>query len=219
MTSKRLYIILLACFGLLIVVGVMGVWFGSKFLKKQAAEISALKVESIVLEEQQRSLVQAKKDIQTYAELEQIAKTIVPQDKDQARTVRELIKIAGESGVRISAISFPTSTLGQAAKPTTTAPTNNEGESTPSAPQPATPAAPKTTQVKAVEGIPGLFKMEISVQSDPSTPVQYSNLIAFLRKLEQNRRTAQVSNLTVTPSTDNRSLVTFNVLLNVYIKP
>lgn len=220
MTSKRLFLLLTGCLALLMALGVAGVWFGNNFLQKEAEEISALKVEGVILEDQQRSLVQAKKDIEKYSDLEQVVRTIVPQDKDQAKTVREFIKLADESGIRIAAITFPSSTLGQAPKTTTPAPAPTEGGAqTPQAQQPATPAAPKTTQVKPVEGIPGLFQMEINVQSDSSVPVPYANLIAFLRKLEQNRRTAQVSNLTVSPSSEDRNLVTFSLILNVYIKP
>ena len=61
--------------------------------------------------------------------------------------------------------------------------------------------------------------MEISMQSDSSDPIPYENLITFLSKLEQNRRTSQVSSLTVTPSVDDRSKVTFSIIINVYLKP
>jgi hypothetical protein len=40
-----------------------------------------------------------------------------------------------------------------------------------------------------------------------------------LQKLEQNRRTAHVTNLSIQPSEDDRNLVTFSVTLNIYIKP
>ena len=50
-----------------------------------------------------------------YSPLEKIAKIVVPQDKDQAKAVLEIVKIAGESGIKPTAINFPVSTLGNAA--------------------------------------------------------------------------------------------------------
>src|SRR5687767_8745893 len=115
MNSKRLYFVLLATLVILGASGITGMWYGNTLLKQKTQKLTAAKTESIALEHQQQALIQAKKDIEKYTELETITKSIVPQEKDQARTVREIIKLAEESGVRIGAISFPSSTLGQAA--------------------------------------------------------------------------------------------------------
>lgn len=196
MTSKRLYYILIVFLLILGGLTVASVYFGNQLLQKKTDELTELKVESLAIEEQQRSLVQAKKDIQTYSELESIAKTIVPQEKDQARTVREIVNLAALSGIGISSISFPSSDLGDEASKT-----------------------PGNTQVEPVTGINGLYQMDISVQSDTNNPVSYQNFLDFLGKLEQNRRTAQVTSLNVQPTTENRNMVTFNLILRVYIKP
>jgi len=60
--------------------------------------------------------------------------------------------------------------------------------------------------------------MEINVQTDSSRTITYATLLDFLSELEKNRRTSQVKSLTITPSADNRNYITFNVILNVYIK-
>lgn len=195
-------IVLLA--GLIIGAVVMG----DSMLQKKSGQLLNLKIDNRTLEEQQVSLVQAKKDIEKYSDLERTAKTIVPQEKDQARTVREIINIATASGIPVSSVSFPSSNLGQVVpKPTTT------DSTTPKV------TTPPITQVKPVDNIPGLYQLEISVQSDTNTPVSYSKLLDFLSRLEQNRRTAQVSNINVQPSSKNRDLVTFSLVVNVYIKP
>jgi len=211
MNSKRLYYILLGLIGIIGILVIASVVQSNSALKKKNERLMQLKVQSSTLEQQQIALIQAKKDIEKYTELESIAKSIVPQEKDQARTVREIVQIAQASGVKIGAISFPSSTLGQiAARPSTAAPT--EG-------QPAAPAVPATTQVKAVDGIAGLYQMEVNVQGQAGDRVTYQQFISFLKKLEQSRRTSQVNTLTVTPDTKDRNNVSFSLVINVYLKP
>lgn len=218
MTSKRLFYILCGVLVLLAAGAVAGVVLGDKQLRAKSDRLVALRTESLALQSQQQSLVQAKKDVQKYSELEKIAKSIVPQDKDQARTVREIVKIADSAGIKISNISFPSSTLGQIGAKAP-ASSSSSSSSSSSAASKSTAAPTGTTQVKPVEGIAGVYQLEINIQTDSNAPVAYSNLLAFLQKLEQNRRTSQVVSLTVTPSTTDRNKVTFNLVLDVYIKP
>lgn len=216
MSSKKVYFGMLGLIGLLIIGGVGAVVIGNSMLKSKSNELVGLKLENRVLDEQQNALVQANKDIGTYAELENIAKSIVPQDKDQAKSVREIVKIAEDSGIKIASLSFPSSNLGTAApKPAAVTPSEGNNE----APKPATPAAPPVSQVKAVDGIPGLYQLEINLQTDTNSPVSYASLINFLYNLEQNRRTAQVSQINIQPDPSNVGSLTFTLVINVFIKP
>ncbi len=211
MNSKRVFFIMVGVIGLLGILTVASVAVGNSLLKKRANKLMAAKLDNRTFEEQQLSLAQAKKDVEKYQDLERIAKAVVPQEKDQARTVREIINIANASGIKIASITFPASNLGQAPVKT---PTTTEGNASSTA-----PAAPPITQVKPVENIKGLYQLEITVQSETSSPVSYSRLLDFLTRLEQNRRTAQVSSITVQPTPKSRDQVTFNVVVNVFIKP
>lgn len=213
MSSKRVFFIMLGVVGLMSVLIIATVVYGDVFLRKQSDRLVALKLEDQIIEAQLASLVQAKKDIQKYSELEAIAKQIVPQEKDQARTVREIISLANQSGVSISDINFPSSTLGQAP---TKAITPGATESTPTTPKPTT--AP-LTQVKPVEGIKDLYQLDINVNSDRSRPTNYPRLIDFLKRLEHNRRTAQVSQILIQPDSTDRRLLNFTLTVTVYIKP
>src|SRR3990167_2987963 len=136
MNGKRAYFIMIGAVCALTLGSITAVFFGDKILQSKAKNLTNLKLDNKVLDEQQTSLAQAKKDIEKYSELEQIAKSVVPQDKDQAEVVREIVKVASDNGVKLSSISFPSSSLGQAA-----------------------PADSKTTspltQVQAVKDIPG----------------------------------------------------------------
>lgn len=183
---------------------------GDIFLKKQSEKLSGLKAQNQVIKEQEVSLAQAKKDIEKYTQLDEIAQSVVPQDKDQAKTIREINAIAAASGIKLQQISFTNSNLGQAVPKKTT---DSEGESSQT-----TPAAPSISQVKPVEGISGVYGLEITVSSGESNPVSYYKFLQFLEKLESNRRTAHVSSINVTP-TDSRDDVTFSLVLNAYLKP
>lgn len=198
---------------ILCISAVAAIVLGNSMLKSKSDKLVDLKLENRVLEEQQTALVRANKDIESYSELENITKSIVPQDKDQAKTVREIVKIAEESGIGIANLSFPSSNLGTSTpKPKTESTEGTDSTST-------APAAPPITQVKAVEGIPGVYRMEITLQSDTTRPISYVNLINFLSKLEQNRRTAQVAQINITPKPSSVGELTFTLVINVFIKP
>lgn len=211
MNSKRAFFIMLGVIGLLVLVVIASVVVGDIYLHKQSDKLLGLKLDNQVIEAQQTSVVQAKKDLQKYAELESIAKQIVPQDKDQARATREILTIAAGAGVKIATITFPTSTLG-APQPGAAA-ASGSASGTPTVP------APTLTQVKPVDGISGLYELDIIVTSDTATPATYPQLVDFLSRLEQNRRTAQVSQINITPDSQNRNGLNFSLTITVYIKP
>lgn len=214
MISKKIFYIMLGVIGIMIILVISTVIFGDALLKKQSKKLVELKLDSHIIESQELALAQAKKDIVKYSDLESIAKQIVPQDKDQAKATREIINLADLSGIKISSIGFPTSSLGQAVpKPTTAAP-----EGAAKTPAPATPTTTET-QVKPVTGINGLYQLEISVVSDSKNPVTYDRLIDFLNRLEQNRRTAQVSQISIQPDVADRKVLNFSLTITLYIKP
>lgn len=179
--------------------GILGITFaGRTLLDKQSQKLSDVRAQDQVINQQEVSLAQAKSDIQKYNQLNEVSKSIVPQDKDQAETVREINLIAAESGVQLNQINFDTSDLGI---PGTSAAKGN------------------ITQVKPVEGIQGVYSLEITVSSGDLSPVPYYKFLNFLENLESNRRTAHVSTITVTPSEKNKNEVNFSLVLNVYLKP
>ena len=208
MNAKRVFFGMIGLTGIFVIGIFLALMQSNKILSNRSSKLLELKLNSRVLDEQQTLLFQAIKDIDKYKKLEEVAKAIVPQDKDQAKAVREIVKIASESQIKLGAISFPVSTLGQAAVPSST-PGSATSKSTSSS----------VSQVKAVENIPGVYVMEIIIQQDTNNPVSYDRMISFLSRLEQNRRTAHVVNVTVQPDTQNRALLTFNLVVNIYIKP
>jgi hypothetical protein len=190
---------------------------GNMYLEKQAKKLNELKVEDELLEEQQTALTQANKDIAKYTELEKISKSVVPQDKDQAKAVLEIIQIAKESKISIRSITFPTSNLGSKAAPQSNSNSSSGDTKT------STPATSPISQAKPVEGIPGVYSLEMSIvpESDDAHPISYYQFLDFLNRLENNRRTAQVTQIKVSPrSSDKQSpFVTFTLTINIFVKP
>jgi len=210
MNSKRMFYMLLSTLGLVVMLGIGAVVLGDKMLKNKSAELLDLKITDQVLEQQQSSLLQAKRDLEKYKDLEAIAKAIVPKDKDQAEAVQQISQIATEAKVDLTTISFPSSNLGQ--KTTNTNKTDEKTEST-------TPAPPPVSQVVPVSGIKGVYQLDVTIVSNPVKPVTYNQLVDFLQRLEKNRRTAQVSGIIIDPNDADRSLLTFTLTVGIYLKP
>jgi len=214
MNSKRVFQLILGGLLLGAIASISSVVFANQLLQNNAGKLDELKLENKVLEQQELALIQARQDVKKFSSLKNIARSIVPQEKDQARAVREIIAFAQDNNITIANISFPASNLGQitpkASTPESSATDNNA---------PA-PAAPSITQVKPVEGISGVFRLETVIQSDDENPISFEQLTGFLERLEQNRRTAHVSNLTIRqPDNTDRSKLAFTLTVNVYIKP
>jgi hypothetical protein len=210
MTSKKAFYLMAG----LIVLAVMGVGavvvYGNKLLVQQAGELMNLKTENHVLENQQTELLRAKNDIARYSNLEEITQSIVPQDKDQARAVREIVSLANNAGISIKSITFPTSNLGTT--PPAAAPV--EGQ-----PAPAQPVTPPLSQAKPVQGVTGVYSLELVIV--PAGKVNYYQFIDFLSQLEKNRRTSQVTSIKIDPvrNNSNNPTIDFSLTLNIFVKP
>ncbi len=197
MNAKKLYYMLLTVIGLGVIVLLVATLGANKILQKSAKSLLDAKTNTAVLDEKQQQVVKQRTDINKYKGLAEIAKNIVPQDKDQAQTVREIVKIADANGIKLGNITFPSSTLGAAGKPTNAA----------------------LSQLIPVKGMAGLYSLEIVVQSDTTRPVPYAQFLAFLDGLEHNRRTALVNGLSLQPDTRDPGKLTFTLNVSEYIKP
>lgn len=201
MTPKRLNLLLQGTVGLSIVI-LLGCAYGANLaLQSRSKHTLDAQARSQALDEQQRQLTKARADIEKYRSLATIAKHIVPQDKDQAQTIREIVNLAAEHGIKLGMITFPSSSLGGA-----TGSSARGGKGT-------------LSQLKPVAGIPGVYSLDITVQSDSASPAEYARFISFLDALEHNRRTALVSGISLQPDTANPGNLTFTLNLSEHIKP
>jgi len=200
MKAKQMYGVLIALLTLS-VAGFFGIAYGAnQLMGAQATKLSKLRADSAALDTQQTTLAKNKRDIAKYSDLNTIAETIVPQDKDQAEAVLEIVNLAAQSGIgKLSSITFPSSNLG----------TTSIGAHT----------NPNLTQLTPVKGTVGVYQLQITVAQTSTDAIPYGQFTTFLTKLEQNRRTAQVSGITVQPNADNLNNVAFTLTINEFIKP
>lgn len=200
LSARKAYLAMLTVTGLVGLATVAALFTCVSILRSYSDKLVAVKLENQILEEKQSSLKAASKAIEAYSELDKIARAVVPQDKDQAASVRTISTIASDFGIQLSAITFPPSTLGQAS---TTKKSSKTAE----------------TQVTPVPGLSKVYELQITVQSSTSNPISYETFLDFLAKLEANRRTAQVSSITILPNAADRTKITFNLVLGTYIRP
>ena len=201
MTPRKLYyslvvILVLCCIGLL-----AAGHLANQLLTSKAATLSKLKATAESQNQLQVTLSRNKRELRNYSELNKIALAIVPQEKDQAATIRELNRMAAESGIpKLSSITFPASSLGGSTAG------GSSGGST------------KLSQVTPVKGLSGVYLLPITVSLSSSDSITYGQFVSFLQKLEQNRRTAQVSSINIQPDSTNPGKISFTLIINKYIK-
>ncbi len=220
MSSKSVHRALLALIGLLFIALLASTYGINSLLVARANKLTDLKTKEQAFDQEQERFELAQKDIKKYADLEQIAKKVVPQDKSQAEAVREIVNIAAANGISLGSVTFPPSTLGGAGQ---VSPSSSSASTSGAAPSQAANSASnaknKLSQLTPVVGIPGVYQLNITVASNTTNPITYSQLINFLNDLEHDRRTAQVTAISIEPDTKNRNSLAFIITLNEYIKP
>lgn len=210
LNSKRVYFLIIGFISLMFI-GLIGATYGiAQMLSTQSNQLLDQKAKAAALQQEQIGLVNAKKQVKTYADLDTIAKSVVPEDKDSVQTIREITNIAAANKITLSSIALPNSTLGSNVKTTLGSTSAVVHSSSPK---------DKYSQLTPVKNIPGVYVFEVTIASEPSKPVSYDRFISFLHDLEQNRRTALVSSINITPYASNHSLITFTLTLDEYIKP
>ncbi len=214
MNAKKFFYVCLSIVTLLVLLLGGSIYYMNVFLEKSSKSLVQAKLESRVNEEREKYFLQAKKDLLKYDDISVTLKKVLPKDKDQAIAVAEIGRIADESGISVKQISFPSSNLGDKKAPAST-PTATDKNSS------AKPAivTPSVTQAKPVEGINGVLGIEVQVQfvSTKSNPISYAQFMNFLEKIEKNRRTMQVSSISITPKENGQ--IDAAVAIRIFVKP
>lgn len=212
MNSKRTYYLMCGLILLFVVAIGVSAYETNGLLGRQSRTLVSAKAKLAALQQEQIELAQAKKDIAAYNDLYQISKVVVPENKNQAEAVRQIVNIASQNGVNLQAITFPASTLGGSKTPSSTGAVAINGPSAIGA------GNPSLSQLRKVSNIPGVYVLELKVDGATVKQDGYGELISFLAGLEQNRLTALVSNITITPD-NQQGLFQFTLTLDIYIKP
>jgi hypothetical protein len=216
LTSKNLRLILIGSLVALTVAFFAITIFGLSVLSSKSQSLVNLKAQSQTAYTQLSNLVQSKKDVEKYAYFKTVAQTVIPNDKNQAQAVLEINQMASDSGIAIQSITFPASTLGgnTGSLSSTATATSAASASTQSA----------LTQAKPVPGTPGLYSLELTITPETgkdvpaAQQVTYAKMLNFLQRIENNRHTAQISQVSISPASDSTTL-SFTLVINIFIKP
>ena len=216
MTHKQSYWLMI---GLLIIVLLSSIFLTiniSSIFDKKSQSLNQSQNQISVLNQKQLSLIAAKGELNKYQSLYKIAQTVVPQNKDQTQTVRQIVNIASQNNIVISSITFPSSSLGLNSGGSAIA-----GEVVPKNLGLSSLNNPSLSQLSPVGNIPGLYTLPITITSSNQTNQlsTFNQFIGFLNALENNRQTAQITSLVITPNSQNNNLVSFTISLNIYINP
>lgn len=211
LSAKQLRFIMIGVLVALGVVFVMIASSGVKSLTKKSQELVDAKLKSKTADAQLASLEVAKKQVQKYSYFNDIAKTVIPSDKDQAAAVLDIFQLANQSGIGIASITFPSSTLG--------------GSSSTSASSSGTAAI---SQAKPVSGITGLYSLELTIAPQigqtisANKVVTYSKFLDFLSRIEKDRRTAQITQVSIQPQNSDvgpSNSLNFSLTINIFMRP
>lgn len=218
--SKTIRLLMIGGTGLAVAVFLVTLVVGLSILKAKSDSMVDLKVKVQTADAQLTNLEKAKKQVQQYAFFKDVAKTVIPSDKNQAEDIIEINRLADEAGISIQSITFPTSTLGLTTATTSAAASDaTTGSSAKSA----------ISQAKPVTGIPGLYSLELTITPESastapaSKQLTYAKMLDFLNRIENNRHTAQITEVDITPSSTGNSVLgsgfTFVLKINIFIKP
>jgi hypothetical protein len=211
LNSKNLRLALLAGLALSVVAFFGIMILGLSALSSKSKSMVDLKVKSQTADAQLANLQLAKKQVDKYSFFKSVAQTVIPSDKNQAEDIAEINHMADESGISIQSITFPPSSLGLTTSAIGTSVSSNA-----------------ISQAKPVSGIPGLYSLELVItpQNDPATPadrlVTYDKMLDFFSRIENNRHTAQITEVDITPAGVNGNTgkgLTFTLTTNIFIKP
>jgi hypothetical protein len=212
-SARQLRFILLGLLGICVVGFIAVSVLGLNALSAKSEDLIELKLKNKTVDAQLSSLGAAKKQVEQYSYFNDVAKTVLPSDKDQAQAVLTIFKLAQESGISIASVTFPTSSLGVG----------------PSGQASATSSSSTAiSQAKPVEGIKGLYSLQLTItpetgQSVPASKVTtYAKFLDFLKRIERDRRTAQITQVIIQPELDNSgptSAINFTLIINIFMRP
>ena len=193
MTPRRMNRILKLIMILLVIGVAGGIYFADKQLESIATDTARLRAKVEIGDDQLSNYQATKQKVDSLSYVQELAGKVLPDEQEQSLTVAEISQFALRARLTVEDITFV-----DAAK---TATTKNK----------STDKKSKSTIPKGVSVIPMSVKFQ-----DGS---RYDYLLEFLKSVEDNRRKMQVTNISLTPDSDNRSLLkSVTVELNLYVR-
>src|SRR3990167_3698516 len=221
LNTKRFRFVLQVLLGLSVGLFVLLVFLGLSVLSAKSTEVVDLKLKNRTTEAQLSALKIAKAEVKAYAYFKDIAKKVIPGDKDQDQAVVEIFELANEAGIKVAEINFPASNLGGTSS-SSTAPSQTSGQTPPATNPTGSSTKSPISQTEPVAGISGLYSLKATITPYGRLDVTYDKLLAFLNRLENNRRTAQITKVDLNPTELDDGSVAFNnfsLEIYIFIKP
>lgn len=191
MTPKRMNLILRCSLLALTILLIAGLYFANQRLTVLAEQTAHLEAE-VILQEKQLAAYQATKNtVDSLQDVGELAAKVLPEQQEQSLTVAELSAFAQRSSLRIKELTF--------AEP----PAEEKG---------------KKKKDKEKSAIPkGVTITPVSISFEENA--RYDYFLDFLRAVEENRRKMQITNISLTPNEENRTLLEeVSVTINLYVK-
>ena len=211
-SARQLRFLLLGLLGVGVIVFMAIAVLGLNALSKKSSQLVDLKLKSKTLDAQLTSLALAKKQVEQYSYFNDVAKTVLPADKDQAKAVLTIFKLAKEAGISIANITFPTSSLGGSAGSSSATGSSSAAIS----------------QATPVEGINGLYSLQLTITPETGQivpddkVVTYAKFVDFLKRIERDRRTAQITQVVIQPILETSgptNEINFTLIVNIFMRP
>jgi cell division protein FtsB len=180
--AQKLQHLLLGVLAALVLVLLVGLWFGKKTLSSKSVQVAQTKAQADAVSNQYQALLNTKSEVKKLGNLPAIADQALPQTDNQSLDVAELTKFAGDNNINLTSIVF------------------NDPKS-----------APKQAKLPS-----GVQPVSLSVQAQN---MNYSQLLGFLREMEQSRHLMQPVNITISPSSNGKSISQLNLDISLYVRP
>lgn len=190
MTPKKMNLVMRCSVVVLILLPLVGLYFANQHLTTLAKKTARLEAEVILQEKQLTAYEATKSAVDSLQDIGDLAIRVLPEQQEQSLTVAELSAFAQRSSLRIKELTF--------AEP------------------PAEAKGKKKDKEKTVipKGVT-ISPVVISFQEG----ARYDYFLDFLRAVEENRRKMQITNISLTPNEENRTLLDeVSVSLNLYVK-
>lgn len=188
LTASKLRYLLLGILVLLFLIGGGGFYFVQNLLKGYAKETSTLNSQASISDQNLEALRNIQAYLANHEQDQELAQKVVADSKQyryQNEIVSDISKFANQSGISITSYNFTSdSTTG----------TTGSGTTPPAA---GGTAAPSTTS-PATGGVSSLKSTKVNVTI--KSPVNYTNLLDFISRIEQNITKMQIAGISLTRS-------------------
>lgn len=106
MTSKKMYYVLLGLLAVSIIAGFTGMYFTDKYLASQADLVADRRADDEVLSQKLFSAQTTRDNLEDLAFVDELAKEVLPDAKNQSEVILLISKIAKESGISTDSFNF-----------------------------------------------------------------------------------------------------------------